>query len=226
MIVYANSDSYGVCSTGKTYVDFIGNALGADKIINAGLGGSCNQRIFRTSVRDLLELKKQNRDVLVLIGLGNPARSELWTVRPQGNDGHFKSFQPNSTELFTTTEQNYVKNWYMLADDEAMTTNLYFMLTMFTTFLESNGFRYLIWAGPMIYKPVDFAAPFIESFSNIVHNNSNILDLYNFSFSKYCSIIKKHVPYDESQFGMHGHHAELAHKDFADYIVKTYLNEI
>ena len=226
MIVYANSDSYGISSTGKTYVDFIGEQISATKIINAGLGGSCNQRILRTSVRDLLELKKHNEEVLVLIGLGDQARSELWSVYEQGNDGHFSSFQPNSTNLYTNTQKDYVRNWYMLADDEATITNLYFMLTMFTTFLSSMGFRYLIWAGPMTYKPVDFSAPFIKSFGNTIHNNPNILDFYDFSFSKYCSIIKKHIPFDEKQFGIYGHHTEAAHKDFAEYIVRTYLNEI
>lgn len=235
MIVYSNSCSYGVLSTGKTYSDFIGDKLNS-KVINAGMPGCCNERIFRTSTRDLLELKENNEKILALISLSSFYRSEIWydNIPALNNDGHFKSFQVNNlnndnshrSKLPTIEAEMYAKNWFLLHNDEAESSNLFYKLNLFTTFLEHKDIQYLIWAGPMTLKQVDFGTPFIKPFYKHIANNKNIINLYDFSFSKYCSIIKKHEPYDSDQFGIYGHHAEQAHEDFAEYLLEAYLNEI
>lgn len=227
MILYANSCSYGVCSTGKTYVDFLGDLLNVDTVINAGVGGSCNNRILRTSIRDILELQDTD-DILVLISLGAMYRSELWknNTPANGKDGHFYSFQISSLDnnQYNTSESNeYMKQWYRQYADEAEATNLYFLLNMFTSFLEVRNIKYLIWAGAANYKLVDFSAPFIESLHEPIANNPKIIDPFSFSFSKYCSIIKGYMPYDSNLYGVYGHHTEEAHKDFANYIFENYL---
>ena len=50
--------------------------------------------------------------------------------------------------------------------------------------------------------------------------------MFDFSFSKYCSIIKGHTPYDSNRYGIYGHHSEQAHRDFAEYLLENKLNEI
>ena len=223
MILYSNSDSYGVLSTGKRYSDFIGEKLNI-KVINNGLGGCCNTRILRTSVRDLLELKKQNKEVLAIIGLTHPNRTEYWSNTAIGNDGHFKSIQANN--YLTGDIKKFSDAYNRLYNDEAVTINLLLELIMFTSFLKLNKIKYLIWNGSKNMKPVDFSTPFIKNFYEEIQNDSSIIDLFDFSFSKYCSIIKGYIPYDYNLYKLDGHHAEIAHKDFADYLLENYLNEI
>ena len=87
MILYANSDSYGILSTGKVYAEFIAEAISADRLINSGLSGSCNQRIIRTTIRDCLTLKKENKDIFALISIAQPNRFEYWGEVAVNNDG-------------------------------------------------------------------------------------------------------------------------------------------
>jgi len=222
MILYANSDSYGVLSTGKTYTDFIGQQLNC-KVVNNGLPGSCNNRILRRSVRDLLELKKQNNNILAIFGLAHPNRTEYWSNEAIGNDGHFKDIQPNN--CLTGDAKKFSDAYNRLYDDEAATTNLLFQLAMFTSFLNLNNIKYLIWMGTKNMKAVDFSTPFIKQFYEKIQSDSNIVDLFDFSFSKYCSIDKNHIPYDYNRYQYDGHHAEPAHEDFANYLLENYLNE-
>jgi hypothetical protein len=223
MIVYANSDSYGVCSTGKTYVDFIGQAFDASTV-NRGLSGSCNRRIIRTTIRDLLDLKKENKDILAIIGLAHTNRFEFWGEDPVNNDGHFQSFQPGS--VVPNLAKHLHKGWIENYNDESANINLFLDLILLTKFFKSYDINYLIWQGSMSLKSSDFDAAFIKNFYVEVKADSKILDMFNFSFSKYCSIMKGYIPYDSNLYGIHGHHCEQAHKDFAEYLLENYLNDI
>jgi hypothetical protein len=213
----------GVCSTGKTYADFLGDHLHAT-VINAGKSGSCNSRIFRTSIRDLLELQKQD-EITAVISLGAAFRSELW--RPQipviDNDGHFNSFQITSLDKddkFNSSDQiKFFKEWFKWYNDEAEITNVCTQLIMFVAFLEKNKINYLIWVGVAgCYKEVDTTAPFLNILYDQIKNNPKILNIFNFSFGKF-AISKGYIPYDYEEFGMSGHHTEEAHRDFADYLI-------
>lgn len=224
MILYANSDSYGVASTGKTYVDFIGKKLNTNQVVNNGLSGSCNRRIIRTSIRDLLSLKKQDKNIVGIIGLAPINRFEYWGETVTGNDGHFKSLQPAGIvpKEAKKLHQGHVETY----NYEASNTNLFVDIILLTSFFKTNNIKYLIWQGSQTLKPSDFAAPFINSFYDQVQLDSNVLDMFDFSFSKYCSTIKGYTPYDNHLYGIYGHHAEPAHQDFAEYLLENYLNEI
>lgn len=224
MILYANSDSYGVSSTGKTYVDFIGKKLNTTHVVNNGLSGSCNRRIIRTSIRDLLSLKKQDKNIVAIIGLAHTNRFEYWGKTVTGNDGHFKSVHPAGIvpEEAKKLQQGHIETY----NDEASNTNLFVDIILLTSFFKTNNIKYLIWQGSQTLKTSDFAAPFINSFYDQVQLDSNVLDMFDFSFSKYCSIIKGYTPYDKHLYGIHGHHAEPAHQDFAEHLLENYLNEI
>ena len=105
MILYVNGDSYSAVSNGKRYSDFLGESLGR-KVINNAIPGSCNDRIFRTSLRDLIQLKLQYSDVIAVISLSFPIRTELWDQHIKNNkfsnDGEFTSIQPVTS-----------KDWYL-----------------------------------------------------------------------------------------------------------------
>lgn len=233
MLLYCNSDSYGVCNgtfnnTTNRYSEYLGTLLGANTVINNGLGGACNSRILRTTVRDILDIKKHNNDsILAVICLGSMIRNEWWNVEktlPVGfKDGHFESFQihgvKNNTQL---PYYRYSQEWYRHYDDEAEQTNLFKELIMLSSFFKQQNIDYIIFAGNNItYKSINYQTPFIKSFADYIHNDPNILDLNNFSFSQYC-LEKKYHPYDFDQWGIHGHHGELAHEDFAKFLFNHY----
>lgn len=227
MIVYSNSDSYGVVSDGKVYSDFIAERLDAT-LINSGRSGACNQRILRTTVRDLIDLKKQHEDVLVLVGLAPMHRYEYWAKinkYPEDNDGHFVSFQIGSltdpNNFYDNDIKNFAKEWFLQSDYEGIVTNLYYELTLLVNFLESNNFKYLIWSGPReLYNEIDTQSPFLKNFYQ--ETKEKIIDFNKFSFCRYC-LDQGFVPIDHEKYDNHGHHGESAHESFADYLLTNYI---
>jgi hypothetical protein len=227
MILYANGSSDMIISdTGKTFVDFLGELSAAEKVINAALGGSCNTRIFRTSVRDLLELKKSHDNIFAIVSITNIYRVEIWDqLGPvTGNDGHFQRFQIHSMDIVPDEYRykGYLKEWFRKHDDEAEIVNLLFLLNMFTAFLEQHNIKYLIWNSSLGLKPIDFNSPFTKSLYEPIANNSNIIDLFNFTHTGY---LKNYKTIDSIDYGIHGHHGEEAHADFADHIFTNYMSQ-
>jgi len=232
MILYCNSDSYGVLSTTKNrYSEYLGELLKTDTVINNGRPGTCNSRIIRTTVRDILDIRKNNNDsILAVICLGSMIRNEWWNpdkILPEGfNDGHFESFQIHGAGLNRQMPfYRYAQEWYRHYDDEAEQTNLFKELVMLTSFFKQQNVDYLMFAGNnLTYKPMDYQDVFIKSFADYVRSDLNILDLNNFSFTNYC-LGQQHVPFDQDQWGINGHHGEAAHKDFAKFLF-DYYNKI
>lgn len=227
MIVYSNSDSYGVESTGQTYSEFLASALDA-KVINAGVSGSCNQRIIRNTVRDLIKIKQQTKEpILCLICLGSTIRGEWWNpkkkITPGDTDGHFQSFQIYANKNSDTLPiREYMEQWYKVYDDEAMQTNLLMELVLLTSWLTNNNIEYIVFAGNHVtYKEIDYNDVFIKNFAELIFADKNILNINNFSFVKYCCG-RGHVPFDFDQYKEHGHHGQDAHKDFANFLLEHY----
>jgi hypothetical protein len=234
MILYCNSDSYGVMSTTTNrYSEFLGKDLSASKIINAGKNGSCNRRIIRTTLRDLIHIKETNPtdNILAVICLGSLIRTEWWDVnyKPANSefDGHFQSLQihsntNNKNKIFTA----YLEEWFRLFNDEAEQTNLLTDLVMLTSWLTANDINYIIFAGNSVtYKKIDYADVFIKAVSKKIFNDACILNINNFSFVKYC-LDHEHIPFDYKLYGNHGHHGEEAHKDFAKFLLNFYNTKI
>jgi hypothetical protein len=227
MILYCNSDSYGIISTTKNrYSEYLGEWLGADVVINNGMSGSSNARIIRTTVRDILDLRSNTSDpILSVICLGSLIRNEWWNndkILPVGfKDGHFESFQIHSVRHNPQLPcYQYANEWYRHYNDEAEQTNLMKDLVMLTSFFKQHKVDYIIFAGNN-FKPVDYQDIFIKTFYDCVVNDPDILDLNNFSFTRYC-LENQHIPFDHNRYGDHGHHDESAHRDFAKFIFNHY----
>ena len=226
MIVYSNSDSYGVMSTGLRYSEFLAQALNA-KSINGGKEGSCNQRIFRTTIRDLLKLRQEtNEPILCLLCLGSLIRGEWWNelkkLTPNETDGHFESFQIHAVDFSNHPARAYMDQWYRVYNDEAVQTDLMLQLTLLTSWLKNNKIEYIVFAGNTItYKKIDYNDVFVKDFATPIFADQNILNLNKFSFVTYC-IEHGHKPFDYDQFKEHGHHGEPAHKDFANFLLELY----
>jgi hypothetical protein len=214
---------------GDVYGKFIADTLGS-KFVNRGRSGSCNSRIMRTSVRDLIKLRNENpaEKIQALISLSTIYRHETWTREnnhPEDQDGHFKSFQPSiATEVYAKEQKEFGKQWVIHYNDEAEQTNLLWQVLMFTKTLKMYDIDYLIWWGALVgvIKPIDYSGPFIKDFYQEFKKDKNILSFEDFGFCSWCND-QGHVPFD--QIGDHGlgHHSPDAHRAFADYLLENYL---
>jgi len=236
MILYSNSDSYGVLSqpgkdtpNGKVYSKFVADKLGS-KLVNRGRSGSSNSRIMRTSTRDLIKLRLENpsKKIQALISLGTTYRNESWTTdnqHPEDLDGHFKSFQASSQFEFWSTEQkDFAKHWVAQYDNEAEQTNLLWQVLMFTKTLKSYSIDYLIWWGSKIgvVKPINYDNTFIKDFYQEFKEDKNILSFEDFGFCSWC-LDQGYVPFDKDMFDDYGHHSPDAHQAFANYLLENHL---
>ena len=240
MMIYVNGDSYATMSDGKRYSEFLGEHYNCASINNA-ISGSCNSRILRTSLRDLMELKKIEDSIVAVISLTFLLRTELWDTLYQNkfiNDGDFKSVQTTlSKRWFYDKEslpinkyKDYLEQWLRWYNVEAETVNLIKEIILLTSWCRLNGIRYTVFSGPP-QEPIDFQTPFVESFYKEMINDANVMNIFTNSFTEYCNL-NGFVPIDNHTQEIHGttyaigHHGEKAHKAFADHLIKNYLNEI
>lgn len=240
MIVYSNSCSFGAPQEHKTYSDHISEYYNAT-LINHGIGGSCNRRIIRSSLRDLIDLKKQDDNILVLIGLTFISRTELWQpwLPATMNDGHFSSVAVDDkkidwsihglidslvSDIYNLADnriKNYYKHWLEHFHPESEVTNLLCDLIMFSGWADQNKIRYLIFSNTDVLPKADkvgYDSPFISSLRQQVTNNKNIIDLWNLCFGKY-ALDAGLRPKDYDLYAHHGHPGAEAHQLFANFLL-------
>lgn len=243
MFLYVNGDSYSCTSNGKRYSEFLSEKIGCD-YVNTAISGSCNSRIFRTSLRDLMEVKQEHSDIIAVISLSFLLRSEIWQRSKTSenrftNDGDFVSVHCAKTKTwFDRIFQEYDETfdyekystfrmrWF---DTEAETTNLLKDLILFSSWCKLNHVKYLIFSG-VLQESVDFKAPFINSFYKEMKSDPCIIDPFETCFTEWC-LNRGHKPIDaytsiiqDKEYNI-GHHGQAAHEDFANYLFDTYIKE-
>lgn len=226
MIVYSNSCSYGVYSNGEVYGQFIADFYQAD-FINKGIPGSCNQRIIRNTCKDILKLQKSchPEDILVLVGITNTFRGEVWGSKchyPDTKDGNFFSFYSPESDIKESLFTDYIKQWYTIYQHEAAITNLLQQILMLSSFLKNQGVRYLIWSNSPDIEPIVWQNEFVNSFYDACLDDKNIIPLFEKNFVDY-SLAQGHGAFDNIKNPRKGHPDFLAHKDWANHLIKNYL---
>jgi hypothetical protein len=247
LLVYSNSCSFGAPGQGHTiYPEIISKNLTA-QLINRGKGGSCNRRIIRTTLRDLTELEKKHRNILVLIGLTFISRTELWQpwLPATDNDGHFSSITINSDKIdwsisglintivpdidnYTDTRlREYYKQWLNHYNPESEIPNLLTDLIMFTGWAKNNNINYCIFSNVDVLPgddKVDCDSPFIRSLRNEIESDPCVINLWNFSFGGY-ALNHGLKPKDYNRYKHHGHPGEEAHTLFANFLLTHLQNK-
>lgn len=243
MIVYVNGCSYASISDGLRYSDALAQSLNCE-VINAGIPGSCNDRILRTSLRDLIDLKHQHKDIVAVISLTFLIRSEVWEPNRNNNDswsntgdGDFHSLQltedkswftnPDKASHLDQRYKEYAVNWLNWYNVEAEITKLLQNLVLFSNWCENNGVDYLIFSGPT-QEAIDFDAPFVRPFYQSVRTNPHIIDIFSNSFLSWCEA-NGYTPIDDHTYWINGetrpagHQGELAHRAWAAHLLDHYL---
>jgi hypothetical protein len=247
LLVYSNSCSFGESGQGHNiYPELVAKTLTA-QLINCGKSASCNRRIIRTTLRDLIELKNKHKNILALIGLTFISRTELWQPWNSviDNDGHFSSIRidhkkihwginglidnivPNIEEFADTQIQEYYRQWLNHYHPESELTNLLTDLLMFTGWAKNNNIRYCIFSNVDLLPgddKVGYTSPFINSLRHEIETDPHVINPWNFSFGSYalsCGL----KPKDYNRYKHHGHPGEEAHTLFADFLLNHLQNK-
>lgn len=240
MIVYVNGDSYSVISNGKRYSDFLGEHYQCQSI-NAAIRGSSNNRILRTSMRDLLRLKSQkHKDILAFISLSFLIRTEVWDSNIIDNkfvnDGEFTSIQPTHSKSWfydkldsvDSKYGDFCKQFLLNYNVEAETTKLLHSILLFSAWCKQNEIKCIIFSSAL-QEQIDYNAPFVIDFYQEMINDKNIINIFEFSFTEWC-LAQGYLPISNYTQNIHGktyqigHHDEAAHCAFANFLIEH--NEI
>lgn len=217
MILYINGCSWSCQSTHEmetpVYGDFLAKKLGAT-LINHSLPGACNERIFRSSVRNLQILRETEKDIICVINITQITRSELWLdpdrrselesiVMSQmtptqlkivqryidSNDGDYHSYLYGEDTVHRNIPGfNGLEKYTVLFDHyEKSYYNLLYQLLMFTSYCKLNGIKYLLFAGTNMirYDILDKNLRWLTSFSKDLDNDPAILKFEEINFCQW-----------------------------------------
>jgi hypothetical protein len=249
MIIYSNSCSFGVSFHGESiYPELLASQLNA-KLINDGIPGSCNRRIIRSSLRTLIELRRNNNEpIIALIGLSFISRTELWQphLSTMGNDGDFhpitsqkildldwsngllSNSYPEIYKLADAPVRDYYKQWLIHYNEESAITELVTDLIMFIDCVKSMNISPLIFSNCQRFPSlpnVDVSAPFLSSLHDYLISKKEIINPWDFCFSEY-ALSLGHLPIDKNKYGLSGHPNQQAHNDFATFLHTKLINLI
>jgi hypothetical protein len=223
-MIYVNGDSYlHNANDGRNVASFLGEYTN-DHVVDSSIPGSCNNRILRTSLRDLLVLKQTHENITAFIGLTYIFRSDVWDTINQperwknSNDGEFASYPLmnfNEPLVIPNYLKPYAQQWAKWYHYEAEITKLLQGVILLSTWCKTNNITLRIFSSTSFDQLIDIEAPFIRPFYIEISKDANVIDLFNFSLIGYCKSLG-HVPYDSGD-----HLAEPAHKDAAAFLLTT-----
>jgi len=190
--IYLNGCSYTAINTlHKVYGNFLSDELGIP-VTNAAVRGSCNARIFRRTIDDLIT---KNKDTLVIIGLSFVNRDELWY---EDNQIEILSRIPDTDKW---KDSKLITANYVLSSLDAISTrdrmidlnvnrqlaHFYTNLFMFTNTLENLGFDYFIFSAAENSDWREANFDFFNSWQITKQclDNPKIYNLHTFSLKKF-----------------------------------------
>ena len=227
-MIYVNGCSYSL-SNGKNYGDYLSDITGKD-LLHKGIKGSSNDRIFRTTTRDLLKLKHNGiNECLVCVGLTFWFRTEIWIENHGINkwyqfdydDGEFASFQAITETNHNTTlpifYKNYIKEWGKILNVSSAITNTLHQACLLLHLCKSLGYDLCIFWAADVAQDIRRIDKDLESLKDFYYefNDKNSFDLLQYSFVK-DAFDSGYKPYDSEE--RHGHPNTNAHKEFANKI--------
>lgn len=222
--IFINGDSYSAPSTDcKVYGDFLSEFLNIP-VKNYAVPGSSNDRILRTSIEFLTQLKTEYKNPLVLVGWSFINRLEIWehrdnlAVLEQAPD---KKYFPGTKFItldrllntpFATVEQKALINNDPHGHKQLM--NFYTSNYLFCHLLESLKLDYLLFLAANNDRFLATAYPAVENYSMVqwVKSNKKIYNLDNFCIQIWA---KDNDPDCKST----GHLSENGHKKFAQVLL-------
>jgi len=154
--ILINGDSYSAPSEHKVYGDFLSKHFDIP-VKNFAIHGSNNDRILRSSIEYLQEVKTEYQNPLVIIGWSFIRRLEVWYYGnnqkllnqiPDSADSRFITLNRLLDSGEATLEQKALVNEDLFIHKQLM--NFYTNLYMFAQYLESQNLSYVFFSGAKI----------------------------------------------------------------------------
>jgi hypothetical protein len=229
-LVYANGCSYSTPSSSrKVHANYISDKLNGF-LLNNSIPGSCNRRIIRTSLYDIIEQRKINptQKIIAIISLSFELRSELWfenRVAEKAQESNFvtHTFTGDRNQIpHTKFFDKYSEGRAYYYSPYAERINLLTDLFMFTATCAKYNVNYLIFQAPMAEKLEEEHV--LDFFKKEIKQDTRIFDLETFGFLDW-AYENKFIPYDMLDTPEIGHYNSDAHKAFAKEILMPKLAE-
>lgn len=187
MILYSNGCSYTcnnwVIDESARYPALIAEHFGWD-LLSAAIPGSCNDRILRCTIRDCIQLKKQNQEIIALVQLTHLGRTEYagtrksvnkWNYKTPPDTDYFQSIKPNE-DFEESAVLDYMKSWVSLFNSKATNNKLRSNIVALTGFFKANNIKYYIFNGP-----AEIMSNESDDFLEYLASDSGVLDLTKFN---------------------------------------------
>ena len=250
-LIYCNGDSYSdenyhPTLKNKTYAHAVGEHL-QGFVINNAKSKSCNRRIIRTSVHDLIQQRQLNPEqkIIALISLSFELRSEIWIDSTNPTSVTESNFQPhvfsselNWRELLLAGKNIDPKNSNNRIDKKffdnystgrayyyspyAERTNLLCDCLMFQALMNQLDIQFLIFQGP---KAEQLEHEYLIDFFKSNLQKENFFDFETFGFVDWCCQQGfAHLDTEDAPRQI-AHYGPEAHRAFAENILIPHLGK-
>lgn len=243
-LIYCNGDSYSdenyhKSLVGKTYAHVLGKHLNGF-VINSAITGSCNRRIIRTSVHDLIQQRHHNPEqrIIALIGLSFELRSEVWieeTVSKSEQESNFQTHtfadKDNWRNMLLTNKDmlnrknkfldNYNQGRAYYYSPYAERINLLCDCVMFQALMKDLNIEFLMFQSP---RAEQLKNEYLVDFFKAQLDTKCFIDFESFGFVNWCHQ-QGFVPLDFQDRPNIGHPTAEAHQAFAEQIVIPYFEK-
>lgn len=250
-LIYCNGDSYSdetyhPSLLNNTYANFVANQCNGF-VINKAIKGSCNRRIIRTTLHDVITQRQINptQNIFALIGLTFEIRSELWVDKIITSAPEESNFKTHIFSSKITWREDLLngqgidrKNQYNLDKkffDQYSNGRAYFFspyaerinlltdLIMLRSVLDSLGVNFLIFQSPKAERlEQDYLLDFLKQ--QIV-DDRRFFDFEEFGFCDW-AYAQQFTPIDFLDRPTIGHYNPDAHCAFAEQVLIPRLKEL
>ena len=227
-VILVNGDSYSAPRPHKVYSDILGEMLGIP-VKNVAWVGSNNQRIVRSTIEEINNIKQHYQKPLVLIGWSFIRRLEVWYY---GNNANVLNQIPDRLNLQEHLKPRLVTLQVLLTHNEAtleqkclinddlfvhkQLVDFYTSLFMLAHTLDAMSVKYFFFsAGKNTEIPTN-SFPYIDNLQQVkwCQQNKNIYKLHEFCVMDWA---KKN---DSDCTPATGHLSATGHEKFANFLIK------
>lgn len=243
-LIYCNGDSYSDENYHASLKNNIyANAVAAQCngfVINKAISGSCNRRIIRTTLHDVILQRNTNptQKIIALIALSFEIRSEIWVEQSESKfpeESNFRTHKfsekitwrqdlldgvdintSNRYYLDKTFLDHYSKGRAYFFSPYAERINLLTDLVMLKSVLDSLNIDFLIFQSPKAEKlESDYLLDFLKQ--KLV-DDSRFFNFEEFGFCDWCHD-QNFTPLDFLDRPKIGHYGPDAHRAFAEQVL-------
>jgi hypothetical protein len=225
--IFINGDSYSAPNKNqKVYADFLSERLGIP-VVNVAISGSNNDRITRSSIEEIVKLKQQYQNPLIIIGWSFIRRLEVWyygnspTVInhvPDSEQSRFITLDHLINVNEATIEQKCLINGDLFIHKQLM--NFYTNLYTFAHTLKSQNLSYVFFSAAKNTDCPIHCFPYIESLSQVqwVVANKKIYKLHEFCILNWAK------ENDPDSYPITGHLSTNGHELFANFMLEHMID--